>query len=189
MQIRITGRHLGLTEDIRELIEKRIEKLETFYDRILEAHVVVDNEDNRYLTEITLKTKRTILHAEDEEYDLFASINATMDKIERQIKRRKGRVKDSKHNTSHREVAIKLSRYEESEAIEEESEPDEENGPSIVKVEDKFASKPISVQEAVMELKLSGDNLLMFMNAETNQINLLYVQEDGNYGWIEPEFA
>lgn len=187
MQIRITGRHLGLTEDIRELIAKRIEKLPKFYDRILDAHVVIDLEDNRYLTEITLKTQRTQLHAENEDYDPFVSINATMDKIERQTRRHKDRVKDRKHRTSHREVAVQLSGYGESETIEDFEE--EESSPSIVKVDNKFASKPISVSEAAMELELSGDNFLMFMNSETKQINLLYLRNDGNYGWIEPEFT
>ena len=188
MQIRITGRHLGLTEDIRELIEKRVEKLETFYDKILEAHVILDLEDNRYSTEITLKTRRTRLHAEDEDYDPFVSINAAMDKIERQTKRRKDIVKDRRHKTSHREVAVQLSGYEESEAMEE-LDSEEKISPSIVRVSGKFASKPISAQEAAMELELSRDNFLMFMNSETKQINLLFSQDDGNYGWVEPEFA
>lgn len=185
MQIRITGRHFGLTEDIRELIAQRTEKLEKFYNKIVEAHVVIDREDNRYLTEVTLKTQKTQLHAEDEEYDIFASIHATMDKIERQIRRRKSKTKDRKHKTPHREVAVQLSEYEKSETMESE----EKSGPSIVKVDDKFALKPISLEEAVLELELSEDNFLMFMNSKTEQVNLLFLQDDGNYGWVEPEFG
>jgi len=189
MQIRITGRHFGLTEDIREVIQKRIEKLENFYNRILEAHIVLDLEDNRYLSEITLKTHRAQFHAEDEEYDLFASINATMDKVERQIKRRKDKVKDSRHNVAHREVVWKLGGYDEKSEAMKELDREEQSQPAVIKVYGQFASKPISLQEAAMELELSDDDLLMFMNSETNQVNLLYILDDGNYGWVEPEFA
>lgn len=185
MQIRITGRHLGLTEDIRELISKRVEKLETFYDRIIEAQVVVDQEDNRYFTEITLKTNQTQLHADNEDYDVFVSINATMDKIEKQIRRRKDKIKDRRHKTPRRDVAVQLSEESKMEVEEQE----EEESPSIVRVNNKFAPKPISVEEAVMELNLSGDNFLLFMNAETEQITLLYLRNDGSYGLVEPNLG
>jgi putative sigma-54 modulation protein len=169
----ITGRHIKLSDDMRAYAEEKMHKAETFYDRIIEGHMILSAEKHRRIAEVTLNAKRAKFYAQDETEDLYASIDGVMEKIDTQIRRHKEKLRDRKH---HHEEAIPN--------IEEDSEIE----PQIIRV-DKFASKLLTPQEAVTQIELSGDDFLMFSNSQTNQVNVVYRRKDGNYGWIEPDFG
>lgn len=171
MNINITGRHLQLDDNIRNYAEEKIQKAETFFNRIIEAHMILSAEKHRRIAEITLSAKRATFHAREETEDIYASIDGVMEKVDTQIRRYKEKIRDRKHQ----------SREEDFEA-EEELEPE----PLIIKV-NKFASKPMTVQEAVDQIMHSDDEFLMFSNSETDQVNVVYKRKDGNYGWLEPD--
>jgi len=183
MQISITGRNFELTDDIREYVEKRINKLNTFLDRILETQLVIEVQRHRFTTEIALMASRASFHAQGHNEDVFASIDEAIDKMEKQIRRFRERVRDRRHRMSQREVAIQLSATDEAAEVESEEEP------QVVRVYDKLADKPMTVEEAAMQFRLSKEDFLVFLNAGTDQINVLYRMQSGNYGWVEPEFV
>lgn len=188
MKIIITGRHLDLDDNIRTHAEKRLHKAETFFDRIIEAHMILTAEKHRRIAEVTLRAKGTQFHAQEETGDIYASIDGVMEKIDTQIRRHKEKIKDRKHvNRDERLGLVETSELSDEEEDEGEDEsPETMDELKIVKV-NKFAPKPMTAEEAAMQIMLSDDDFLMFSNSLTNQVNVVYKRKDGSYGWIEPE--
>lgn len=190
MNVIITGRHTTLDDDIKSYAEKKILKAETFFDHIMEAHVVLSAEKHRRIAEVTLNAKNATFHATAETDDFRSAVDAVMEKVDAQIKKFKERIKDRKHRAKI-ETPIEASEVGIAEDPElEESDAEDLNGnskPQIVKVK-KFAPKPMTPQEAVMQLDVLDDDFMMFSNSQTNQINVIYKRKDGSYGWIEPDF-
>ena len=178
MKVTVTGRHLKLGDDIQSYAEGKIRKAETFFDRIIEAHMVLSAEKHRRIAEITLSAKRATFHAREETENIYASIDKVMEKVDTQIRRYKEKLRDRKHQG--REMTSGIA-----ENIAEETDEDVEA--QIIKVKS-FAPKPMTPREALMMLDESEDNLLMFSNSQTNEVNVIYKRKDGNYGWIEPDF-
>lgn len=179
MKITITGRHITMDDDIRSYAEKKLEKAETYFDRIIEAHMILSAEKHRRMAEVTLHAKRARFHAQAETESIYASIDEVMEKVDAQIRKHKEKIRDRKHQA--KEMALNMEEGLESD-VEEAPELSE---PQIIKV-NKFAPKPMTPQEAIMEMTLSGDDFLMFSNSQTNQVNVVYRRNDGGYGWIEP---
>ena len=185
MQMQITGRHVEVTDDVRSYVEKRVKKIESIFNRIIDLQLVIELEKNRYFAEIVLATAKATFHAQGETHDIFSSLDAVMDKIERQIRRHKERTKDWRHRKSRDRAVMQLN-----DAATPEDFSSSPSVPSqIVSVPERFASKPMTVEEAVMQLRTSDELLLLFLNAETNQINVVYEQESRGYGWVEPQFT
>ena len=189
MQIHLTSRHLEITDDIQTYIEKRAQKIEAIFNPVIDFQVVMEVEKNRYRTEITLATRKATFHAQGETHDVFSSLDDVIDKIETQIRRHKERIKDRRHRLPRREVAMQLSGNEEDASVDFDTDNPLNMPVPHFSAPEKFASKPMSVGEAVMQLQTSGDVLLLFLNAQTNQVNLVYEDDNGEYGWVEPQFA
>ncbi len=192
MKIRITGRHLKITDDIRAYLQKRADKIEARFGPMLEIHVVITAEKHRFETEMSVTANRASFHAESQTHELFAALDGVTDKILSQIRRYKERVKDRRHQLPHRDVVAHLNPPE-TEALQETEPstdiPDTAETPRIIEAPEKFAAKPMTVAEAANELHTGGDSLLLFLNAETRQVNLLYQTEGGAYGWVVPLFT
>ena len=200
MRINVTGRHIEITDDIRSYVEKRANKLEGIFSAILDFQAVIEQEKHRYLTEVTLTTRGGTFHAHVESYDLFASLDSTMDKIQTQLRRHRERAKDWRHRHPQREVIAQLH---DTSAERRDRTAHFRSSPEIVSDPQRFSPKPMTLEDAAMALQTSGDTLLLFMNADTGQINLLYeMMEEAEplggdsymedvpqprYGWVEPE--
>lgn len=186
MKMIITGRHLKMDDNIRSYAERKLSKAETYFDRIIEAHMILSAEKHRRMAEVTLHAKRAKFHAQDETENIYASIDGAMEKVDAQIRRHKEKIKNRKHQ--YKEIEAALNVEEDLESSDEDEESLEALEPQIVKVR-KFATKPMTVQEAVMQMELLANDFLMFSNSQTNQVNVVYKRNDGNYGWIEPDFG
>lgn len=130
----------------------------------------------RHTADVTINANGIKIKAQEETGDLYSAIDLVMDKIEKQIKRQRERLKE--HKTELRPLS------EEEEALPGEEEPLAEV-PQVIKKE-RFFAKPMDVEEAAMQLRLSSNEFLVFTNAKTRVINVLYKQKDGNFGLIEP---
>ena len=172
MKVTITGRHIKLDDDIRSHADEKMHKAETYFDRIIEGHMILSAEKHRRIAEVTLSAKGAVFHAQEVTEDIYASIDGVMEKVDTQIRRHKEKLNDRKHQ---RKEFLPVDE----EDLEEEIE--------IVRV-DKFASKLLTPQEAAVQMDLEGDDFIMFSNSQTNQVNVVYRRKDGNYGWIEPDF-
>jgi putative sigma-54 modulation protein len=186
MKMTIIGRHIELDDDTKEYAEKKLSKAETFFDQIIEANMILSAEKHRRIAEVTLNAKNATFHATEETENINNSIDNVMEKVEVQVKKFKEKLKDHKRQPKGliSENQIGINEPEENDDVEE-LEQDKE--PQIIKV-NKFAPKPMTVQEAVMQLDLLEDDFLVFSNSQTNQVNVVYKRKDRAYGWIEPDF-
>ncbi len=179
MKIIFKGKHIEVTDAMRNYIEKRLNKIERHFDHILEVIVTLSVEKNRQIVEATLQASRALIRAEEETDDMYASIDKVADKLERQIRKYKEKYFQKPHPGSERKGLV-------NEGVNvEDSEPDKIA--KIVKTK-RFAIKPMSVEEAAMQMDLLGHNFFVFANDNTNKVNVLYKRKDGNFGLIEPEF-
>ena len=168
MQISVTFRNINSSESIKNYAEKKIKRLERFLKtNNLEANLVVAVEKFRHISELSLWVDGEKLYGKEEAEDIYAAIDTVVDKIERQI----SKLKDKR--------ARKIA--ESGSSLGEES---EEIAPKIIKT-DHFHPKPMDVEEALNQLQLSNEDILVFLNTETNAICVLHKMKDGNYELIE----
>jgi putative sigma-54 modulation protein len=187
MKIDITGRQIEVTPALREFAEEKLGKLERLLLEPLEAHVVLSITKHRHVAEIQVKSRTVVLSGTEETGDLYASIGEVVDKLERQALKHKEKVRDHKHRTALRDVAAAI----EAEAADAKKTSGAEAGagaprPRIVESR-RYRLRPMSAEDAVMELEASEEDLLVYREAQSERIQVLYRQKDGNYGLIDPE--
>lgn len=181
MQVIIKGKNLDITPAMRRYTEKKVSKLGKFFDDNLEIviEVAFDVQRSQEMVEITAHVNGLLLRAEGRTDDMYASVDAAVDKLERQVRKYKTRLQKRFHS------GPKLSEV----VAEEEANQEDDAGdfPKVVKTK-RFAIKPMEVEEAVMQMELLGHDFFVYRNADTNEVNVLYRRKDGNLGLIEPEF-
>lgn len=184
MRVTVKGRNVQVTDALRVYAEKKLQKLTKYFNNIKEAQVTQSIQRNWHIVEVVIEGDGIFLRGEERSGDMYASIDAVVDKLERQLERFKGKL------TAHpRPADLEAAVEEGSEpSLEELSDEEAEEGlPTIVKTK-RFAIKPMNPEEAAMQMELLNHDFFVFLNAETEQVNVLYRRKDGNYGLIEPEF-
>ena len=177
MRITISGKNLEISDYLRDLVVKKVSKLERYFPQDAEAQVTLSVEKNRHIVEVTIPYEGVIIRGEEVTGDMYASIDNVLDKLEKQIIRHRTKLeKNLRADAFRHDVPLFGGSYDEP----------EEDGPRIVRVK-RFNIKPMSEEEAVLQLELLGHSFYVFMNSDTNLINVLYKRNDGNYGLIEPE--
>lgn len=182
MTVDMTGRHIEITEPIRKFATDRLERLRGIIDEVMEVHFVLTVEKHqRHIAEVNIKTRRDFHHGEEVSTDMYTSIAAVLDKIEKQILKTKGRMVSRKRRGNHAGggVVATASVVEVEEALGQKL-------PRIIRTHE-YAAKPMSVDDAAVQIGDSGHDFLVFRNAETERLNVVYKRKDGNIGWIEPE--
>jgi putative sigma-54 modulation protein len=182
MEISVTGRHVEITPAIREYAEKKLDHIHLDFPRILSAHFILDVDKFRHVAELVLQcTSHITIEARTISEDLYASIDEVVDKVARQM--RKYKTKIQRHRPRHLE-AIHVDEH-----VLEHDLHEEEGSHRVVHTE-KFAIKPMFVDEAVLQMELSeSSHFLVFLNAETEKVNVLYRRKKGDFGLIEPTLA
>ena len=170
--VTITGRHIEISDPIRELLTEKLAHACKLLDKISSTHVTISVEKNRHIVEVVIHSHGATLHAKEETHDMYASIDQAVDKIETQAKRLKEKIKDHKH-------VAEVAGFAE---VEDEVSPPR----SQVFVAETFAPKPLSVTEAVESLQSGPDLFLVFYNAKNGLVNVLYKRGDGNFGLVQP---
>lgn len=177
MRITVSGKNIEVTGALRNIVEKKLSKLERYFNPELEAHVTLSVERNRQIVEVTIPFNGVILRGEEANDDMYASIDLVVDKIERQIRKQKTKLERRIHGDSLRFQFIPEMENNEKQADE----------PKIVRTK-KFAFKPMSAEEAILQMELLGHNFFVYQDAESEEVNVVYKRKDGNFGLIEPEF-
>jgi putative sigma-54 modulation protein len=187
MQVSITGRHVELTEPLKAYVNDKLQHLKHSFDHVVDVHVVLSVEKIRQRCEVNMQANGISIHASHETDDMYASIDGVMDKLNRQLKRYRAKLR--KHLSQHRQrkgrdikVAHRVIGFDEShEELPETQAPKVLNHKSI-------QAQTMSVDEAVMQMELAENkNVLIFTNADTDTLNALYRRSDGSFNWIEPE--
>ena len=185
MKVTYSGHNIKITDDIHAYILKRADKIEARFEGMQELNVVLKAEKHQFDAEMIVTAPRVSFYAKSETHEVLSALDTVTDKIISQLRRYKDRVKDRRNVVPHREVVARLNPDE----VESSLEVEDIDTPVVVPTQDKFASKPLTLAEATTELQASNSGFLLFLNADTRQVNLLYEMTKGTYGWVEPLFA
>ncbi len=181
INIDIFTKELELTDRIHDYANKKVGRLERFLNEIDDCKVdlgyakTARNANDRYIAQVTIRGRGFILRAEERAESIFAAIDATVDKMTRQIERFKG-----KHWHRRPEVVAQQVEIPEEETLEEAGEP-------VIVRRKSFTLTPMDELEALEQLQLLGhEDFFVFYNAKTSKVNVLYKRRDGTYGLIDP---
>jgi len=179
MNIIVTGRHLEITPALRSYAEEKVRKVGKYLYNVTDAVITLSVEKYRHKAEVQLKANGVLIQAEEITGEMYSSIDRVMDKIERQVKKFKEKL--TSHKGRIEEGAIPPS---EETLISERD--DEIKGQSRIIKRKRFAMKPMSPEEAVMQMELLSKDFFIFQNQSTGDLNVIYRQKDGSIGLIEP---
>ncbi len=180
----ITGRHLHVTPALKQYAEEKLGKLVRYFEQVQEAQVVLsverrDELGKAQVVEVTVWGDGIILRGEEASEDMYASIDLVVEKLKKQIEKYRSRVIQKRRIDASR----KRRRLAASAEAALRAGPAE---PSVVRIK-RFAMKPMTVEDAAIQMELLGHSFFVFRNAETEEVNVLYRRTDGHYGLIEPE--
>ena len=178
MKIQILEKKVSLPEDVHAYANKKVAKLERYFAPETEVQVTLSVEKSRHIVEVTIPYEGGIIRGEEITTDMYASIDNVLDKLEKQIIRHRTRLEKNL-----RQGAFK---YDEPLFSDSYEEFDDEEPYRIVRVK-RFPMKPMTEEEAMLQLELLNHSFYVFANADTGLINVLYKRKDGNYGLIEPD--
>ena len=170
MKIIVNGRHLEITPALKSYAEEKLNKFDRYLSQITEATVTLSIEKYRHKAEVLLKANGVMIQAEGVTGEIYASIDQVVEKLEKQVKKYKEKM------CSHRKGEGKGPAVP--------AKPEPEQGKIIKKK--RFDMKPMSPDEAAMQMELLDKVFFVFTNQSTGEINVIYKRNDGNFGLIEP---
>lgn len=185
MDFQIRGENVEVTDALRDYVEKKVKKLERYFEipPHSDVHVNMKVYNDEHGIEITIPMKHLLLRAEEKTADMYAAIDLVVEKLERQIRKHKTKVnRKFRQEGSLKQMFIEEAQEMRKEAVEEENDSDID----LVKTK-RFTLKPMDAEEAVLQMDMLGHNFFVFSDAETNRTNVVYRRNDGKYGLIEPE--
>lgn len=179
MRYNIKGKNMEIGERTKEKVSDKLDRAKKLFPEDAEATVVIKNEKLEYIVEVTIPMSKRVVRAEVSADDMMTAVDKAVDIIERQIVRYKKRLK-----TQMKKNAAFKAEYD---AIN--IPVDDVDDDTLYKIEKskKFEIRPMSAEEAVMQMELLGHSFFVFRNDETELINVVYKRKDGSFGLIEPE--
>jgi putative sigma-54 modulation protein len=174
MKIEFTGRQTEVPPEVRTLAERKLQKLARVLPGITRAHVTVTADRHRQIAEASVHSKKVGLTAQSRSNDLGLSVSDVMDKLLRRAQRYVGKRRERKRGTSPRSIAAAAEA------------PGGDRSPRVVRRR-LFPVKPMTLDEAALEVGRRDEGFLVYRDATTERLNVLYRRKDGNLGLIEPE--
>ena len=176
MNITYTARKVNLRDNFKERVEKKLSKFKKIFSDEAVAHVVVTLEKNRQTVEITIRDNRMVYRAESTQSEMNDALDRVIDILTRQIRKNKTRLEKRIKSGGIEALTAELP-------AQENEEPEEEY--QVVRKK-QILVKPITVEEAILEMNMINHDFFMFINAETDEMNVVYRRANGNYGVLEP---
>lgn len=175
MQVAYTGRNIEVTSALRDFTEGHLKKIRKILGEAIHVHVTLTVQKHRQIAEVHLHSRSLDINGLEETNDMYASINAVLDKAERQALKHKGKkITRKRHPASRPASTPSTSPNRPPSGV-----------PRVIK-STSFAAKPMTIEEAVQEVSGSDGNFLVFRNADSEKISVVYKRKDGNFGLIEP---
>jgi len=181
LQVSVTFRHMDASDALRDhAVEKVTRIVAKYLKNAVEAHVILASNRHRQhnLAEINIHASQFDISAHAENTDLYAGIDLAIDKVEAQLRKHKDRINDRKGRASLHEIATMIP-------VDVVSEHDDQGSTRIIETET-LKAKPLSVDDAVMQLELTHSEFLVFKNSANSTISVVYKRRDGHYGLIIP---
>lgn len=174
MKFIIIGKNVEVTEGLKTAVEDKIGKLEKYFTPETEVHVTLSVEKDRQKIEVTIPVKGSVIRSEQVSSNMYVSIDLVEEIIERQLKKYKNKLVAKQQNKDFFKQEFIEKDYLEEEEVQ------------IVRSK-KFDIKPMYAEDACIQMELTGHNFFVFVNAETDQVNVVYKRKGNTYGLIEPE--
>lgn len=187
MAVDITGRHVNVTPAIRKFTLEKLEKLTKYLDDVIETHVILAVEKHRHVAEIIVHARTTRLSGSAETDDMYSAIGLVIDKLERQAKRHKEKIKRRGTKKGTASIRTALPAMEENGAARRgrNNTPASPDSPRIIRT-NRYKVKPMTPEEAVLEVTGAQGEFVVFRNALSQRLSVVYKRPDGNFGLIEP---
>jgi putative sigma-54 modulation protein len=178
MQMAVTFRHMETNKGVKDYVKEKVRRLQKYIANPSEIHVVLSAEKFRHIAEITIIGDGVALNGQGRNSDLYAAIDQMVEKAEHQIRKRRGRERRRRSNLPSSGNPVRKGRRT--------FKGREEMGiPSITRRKHTLA-EPMSIEEAVAQLDLSKEDFLVFINSDSEQMNVIRRNKDGSYEWVEP---
>ena len=176
MKFIISGKNIDVTPGLKAAVEDKIGKLEKYFTPETEVHATLSVEKERQKIEVTIPMKGNIIRAEEESTDMYVSIDLVEEIIERQLRKYKNKIIDKKQSAGFQPEFVEKDFEEDGNEI------------KIIRTK-KFGFKPMYPEDACVQMELLGHNFFVFLNAETEEVNVVYKRKGNTYGLIEPDFG
>ena len=174
MRYIISGRNIEITEGLKSAVIEKISKLERYFSDSTEAQITLSVEKDRQKIEVTIPVKGSTIRAEQTSTDMYVSIDLVEETIERQLKKYKNKLTAKEQEAGFTESYI--------------DEDFEDSGDIKIVKTKRFGIKPMSAEEACLQMELLGHSFYVFCNDQTDEVNVVYKRKDGAFGLIEPTF-
>jgi putative sigma-54 modulation protein len=175
MQTSVTFKNLDSSDTLRSYVQEKLDRFDRLLDNPAEANVVLSVEKFRHMAEINIIGDRLTINGKEETIDMYSAIDMVLDKLEKQIKKSKEKIRERRSGSKARNKSM----------LAEEINLPEEELERQIKIKN-IEYKPMHVEEAALQMDLLDDNFLVFTNARSDQVNVLYRRKDGHYGLIQP---
>ena len=175
MQTSVTFKNIDPSDHLKSYVGDKLDRFDRFLDNPAEANVVLAVEKFRHIAEINISGDRLSINGKEETVDMYSAIDMVLDKLEKQIKKSKEKIRERRSASKNRSRDM----------LDEFSGAPDDDMERQIKVRN-IEYKPMDVEEAVLQMDLIEDNFLVFTNARSDKINVLYRRRDGHYGLIQP---
>lgn len=184
MQFSIRGQQIEVTEALKDYVDKKLNRLEKYFDAPLtsEGYTTLSVVRGLHTVEVTIPLPGVVLRAEDRSEDMYASIDAVVDKLERQIRKHKTKL----NRKFRQEGSLKTLFVENGSASGSAAVAHDEDELEVVRTK-RFTMKPMDVEEAILQMNMVGHNFFVFTNIDSQEVNVVYKRDDGKYGLIEKD--
>jgi putative sigma-54 modulation protein len=177
MRYRISGKNLELTEGLRKAVEEHMDRLGKYFQPDTEVNITMRVEKKRQIIEVTIPVKGSVIRTEQSSSDMYVSMDLAEEVLERQLKKHRKKLADQYQSGA----TFKKDFLEDKIAEEEEEE-------IRITRSKRFDIKPMYPEDACLEMEMTGHNFFAFVNAQSNEVNVVYKRADGSYGMLEPDF-
>jgi putative sigma-54 modulation protein len=175
MQTSVTFKNLASSDHLKAYVSDKLDRFDKYLDNPAEASVVLSVEKFRHIAEVNISGDRLKIVGKEETNDMYSAIDMVLDKLEKQIKKNKEKIRERRTGSKGRSRGM---REISPEMIATREEPQ-------IKIEN-IEYKPMDVEEAILQMDLVEDNFIVFTNAKTDKVNVLYRRKDGDHGLIQP---
>ncbi len=175
MNINFVGKNIEITDALKSVTMDKFSKLDKYFEKDVNGTATFSKEGNREIIEVTIEVPGSIIRVEEHSEDMYASIDLAIDVLERQVRKYKDKLQDQKRGRE-------SIRFDNIKSLKEEDQDEKK----IVRRK-AFGMKPMMEEEAILQMELLRHNFFVFLDAESNQVNVLYKRKDGNYGMIETQ--
>ncbi len=174
MQVNVIGRHIEVTDALRQYATEKFNRLEKYLPKGVQAIITLSVVKKvHHIAEASIKSNGVLIQASEETAEMYSAIDLLIEKIERRVRRYKEKLVDHKHQTGRAEGSAASAAHA------------EDRIPQIIKTK-RFDLKPMLPEEAVMQMELLDKDFFIFSNVGSGQVNVIYRRKDGNVGLIEP---